>query len=285
MAAEGSSAPVSILIFDGYYDHWSMLMENFIISRKLWNLIEDGIPTAMQVTQQATTFSTVVAKQRQQTVETQRKQVEEQRQRIEQMKEDDLKLKNYLFQAIHRTIMETILDKSSSKSIWDSMKKKYHGTNRVKRAHRQALKREFEVLQMGEEEKVDEYIARTLSLINKLKVHGGDTMSQVDIVEKILRSLTSRFDYVACSIEKSNDLDLMTLDELQSSLLVYKQRLNRHKGGSREEQALKVSHGDRFDGSSRGRGYAAQGRGRGRGRQHLNKATVECFKCHKLGHF
>ncbi|KAL6203559.1 hypothetical protein ACLB2K_027259 [Fragaria x ananassa] len=110
-------------------------------------------------------------------------------------------------------------------------------------------------------------------------------MSQVDIVEKILRSLTSRFDYVACSIEESNDLDLMTLDELQSSLLVHEQRLNRHKGGSREEQALKVSHGDRFDGSSKGRGYAARGQGRGRGRQPLNKATVECFKCHKLGHF
>jgi len=29
----------------------------------------------------------------------------------------DLKAKNYLFQAIDRTIMETILDKESSKSI------------------------------------------------------------------------------------------------------------------------------------------------------------------------
>ena len=27
------------------------------------------------------------------------------------------------------------------------------------------------------------------------------------------------------------------------------------------------------------------GRGRGRGRQSLNKAIIECFKCHKLGHF
>lgn len=28
-----------------------------------------------------------------------------------------------------------------------------------------------------------------------------------------------------------------------------------------------------------------RGRGRGRGRQHFNKAIIECFKCHKLGHF
>ena len=28
-----------------------------------------------------------------------------------------------------------------------------------------------------------------------------------------------------------------------------------------------------------------RGRGRGRGRQSFNKAIVECFKCHKLGHY
>lgn len=35
LLAEGSSAPVSIPIFDGYSDHWSMLMENFLRQRKL----------------------------------------------------------------------------------------------------------------------------------------------------------------------------------------------------------------------------------------------------------
>lgn len=38
----------------------------------------------------------------------------------------------------------------------------------------------------------------------------------------------------------------------------------------------------------RGRGCTGLfrgGRGRGRGRQYLNKAMIECFRCHKLGHF
>ena len=71
--------------------------------------------------------------------------------------------------------------------------------------------------------------------------------------------MTSKFDYVVCSIEESNNLDMMTLDELQSSLLVHEQRLNRHGRDTREEQALKVSYGEQFDGSSRGRGFAARG--------------------------
>jgi hypothetical protein len=47
-----------------------------------------------------------------------------------------------------------------------------------------------------------------------------------------------------------------------------------------DEQALKISNGGR--GSGRGRGRNST-RGRGRGRQ--SKENIECFKCHKLGHY
>lgn len=76
----------------------------------------------------------------------------------------DLKAKNYLFQAIDRSIMETILNKNTAKEIWDSMKHKYQGFTKVKRAQLQALRREFEILGMKEGESVDEYFARTLPL-------------------------------------------------------------------------------------------------------------------------
>ena len=47
------------------------------------------------------------------------------------------------------------------------------------------------------------------------------------IIEKILRSMTLKFNYVVCSIEESNDLSTMTIDELQSSLLIHEQRMHR----------------------------------------------------------
>lgn len=46
----------------------------------------------------------------------------------------DLRVKNYLFQAIDRSIMETILKKDITKDIWDAMKRKYGGNTRVKRS-------------------------------------------------------------------------------------------------------------------------------------------------------
>jgi len=63
----------------------------------------------------------------------------------------------------------------------------------------------------------------------------GENMTQVMIVKKILRSMTSRFDYVMCSIEESNNLDELTVDELQSSLLVHEQRMNLHSGDTIDE--------------------------------------------------
>lgn len=81
-----------------------------------------------------------------------------------ELKLNDLKAKNYLYQAIDRVVLETILKKDTSKDIWDSLKKKYQGNSRVKRAQLQALRKEFEILHMKAGESVDEYFARTLTI-------------------------------------------------------------------------------------------------------------------------
>lgn len=53
-----------------------------------------------------------------------------------------------------------------------------------------------------------------------------------------------------------------------------------------EAQALKISSGDQFGGGGRARARGSfRGRGRGRGRPFLDRSTMECFNCQKLGHF
>lgn len=185
--------------FDGYYDHWSMIMENFLRSKEMWSLVDEGIPPAAIGVSAAS---------------------EAQRKTVEEAKLKDLKVKNFLFQAIDREILETILDKRTSKAIWDSMKQKYQGSTKVRRAQLQALRREFELLTMKEGEKIDSFLGRTLTVVNKMKSN-GETMEQSMVVSKVLRSLTPNFNYVICSIEESNDLSTMSIDEVHGSLLVY----------------------------------------------------------------
>ncbi|PNX86983.1 retrovirus-related Pol polyprotein from transposon TNT 1-94 [Trifolium pratense] len=159
------------------------------------------------------------------------------------------------------------------------MKRKYQGSTKVKRAHLQALRREFEVLEMKETETMNQYFARTLAIANRMSTQ-GETLQEVQVVEKILSSMPARLNYVVCSIEESNDVTTMSIDALQSSLIVQESRMKKQVE-SGEEQALKVSNPGRGSGRRRGRNNASRGRGRGR----FNKLLLECFKCHKLGHY
>ncbi|KAL3516251.1 hypothetical protein ACH5RR_023153 [Cinchona calisaya] len=143
-----------------------------------------------------------------------------QKMELDAKKLKDLKEKNYLFQAIDRPILETILCEETSRSIWDSMKKKYQAYARVKRAQLQALRKDFETLQMKDGESVTSYYGRTMEISNKMRVH-GEKIEDVTIVEKILHSLIPKFNHVVCSIEESKDIDSLSADELQSTLLVH----------------------------------------------------------------
>lgn len=205
---------VGIPKFDGDYEHWAMLMENMIRSKEWWGLIETGIPvpernvilTGAQRTEQA------------------------------ELKLKDLKVKNYLFNSIDKVILKTISNKDTAKDIWDSMKTKYQGNKKVQSAQLQRLRRNFEVLEMIEGESITDYFARVMVVANDMRNLGED-MPDAKVVEKILRTLVDRFTYVVCAIEESKDIREMTVDGLQSSLLVHEQNLNKGRG---EEHALKT---------------------------------------------
>ncbi|GAU23832.1 hypothetical protein TSUD_379940 [Trifolium subterraneum] len=220
-----------------------MLMENLIRSKELWELIEVGVTVAPE---NATL---------------------DQLQAAAASKLKDLKVKNYFFQSIDRSILETILDRDTSRSIWEATRRKYQGSTNVKRAHLQALRREFEVLAVKEDESVNDYFARTLAIVNRMSAQ-GETMEHTVIVEKILRSMPEKFNYVVCSIEQSNDVTIMSIDELQSSLIVQEQCM-KVQGEHSEEHALKVSNPGR--GGGRGRGRNSTNASRGRGRRMQNK--------------
>ena len=211
MAFESFVQP-AIPCFD--YDHWSMLMENFLRSKEYWMIVVSGVaePTKGVVL------------------------IDAQKTELEGLKLKDLKAKNYLFQSIDCSILETILCKDTAKHIRDSMKKKYQGTTRAKRQQLEVLCSEFEMLQMKLGESVTYYFSRMMEIVNKMRIH-GDKIEDVLIVEKLLWSLTPNFNFVVCSIEEANDVGLLSIDELQSSLLGHEQKINQQE---KEEQAMKT---------------------------------------------
>jgi len=81
--------------FDGHYEHWAKLMENFLQSKEYSHRVENGIANVSN---------------RANALEYEIKLMEEQ-------KLKDMKIKNYLYQAIDREILDTILNDDTSKNI------------------------------------------------------------------------------------------------------------------------------------------------------------------------
>ena len=151
----------------------------------------------------------------------------------------------------------------------------------MKRAQLQRLRRTFEILEMKLGESVTDYFGRVMETTNDMG-NCGEDMSNVKIVEKILRSLTDNFNFVVCSIEESRDIDLLIADESQSSLLVHEQKVREKRS---EEQVLQIQH-DQHPGRGRGRNNNQRGgKGRGRGRTFVNRNAIIYFRCQKQGHY
>jgi len=71
-------------------------------------------------------------------------------------------------------------------------------------------------------ETVDVYINKVLALTNQMKTN-GETHSEQTKVDKILRSLTPRFEHVVAAIEEANDISTMTVRLLSGSLREHEQ--------------------------------------------------------------
>jgi hypothetical protein len=77
---------------------------------------------------------------------------------------------------------------------------------------------------MKEKETVNDYFAKVLATVNKMKIQGERREERI-VVEKILRSMGVKFNYVVCAIEESNNIETLSIDELQGSLLVHEQKM------------------------------------------------------------
>lgn len=85
---------------------------------------------------------------------------------------------------------------------------------------------------MKENESLNEYFNRLSELVNQMKSH-GDTIDDHRIVDKILISLTEKFDPMVAVIEETKDLSTMSVQGLMGSLRSYEQRLLRRSEKSR----------------------------------------------------
>ncbi|XP_073221560.1 uncharacterized protein [Cicer arietinum] len=152
-----------------------------------------------------------------------------------------------------------------------------------------------------------ERISKTIT--NQMKAN-GEVMTEVMIIEKILRTLTQRYDHIVMAIEESKNLDTMKLKYLQSSLEAHELRVKERDEAHTQTQALEaqINRKSNQDGvknkkwKGKSNGYQKQDQdeeaGGSRSQQNsdnkskkpyekkkFDKRKVQCYNCQKCGHF
>jgi hypothetical protein len=124
----------------------------------------------------------------------------------------DDKALHALCQALSPSEFAKISNYESAQEAWKILETTYEGTKLVKSAKLQMLISRFEEIKMLEEETF-----RENSMVNL-----GKHISDVKLIQKILRSLPERFRIKVTTIEESKDLEEMKIEELVGSLQTYK---------------------------------------------------------------
>lgn len=235
------------------YGNWSIQMRVLLQSQDLWDIVQDGY--------------TEPASQEAEDVLT-----NNQKNSLKEARKRDKKALFNIYQGIDETTFERVSTATTSKQAWEILKNSYTGVDKAIRVRLQILRGEFESLTMSETENITDYFTRALVIVNQMK-RQGEKIEDVRVIEKILRSLTSKFEHVVAAIEESKDLDTMTIDQLQSSLEIHEQRMKKKVPASLEhalEAKMSFKEDKKFEPEPSRGGYN-RGRGRGEGRAYRGR--------------
>lgn len=222
----------------------------------------------------------------------------------------------YLYQAMPEDMILQVADLTTAQAVWDAMKTRFVGIDRVKKARLASLRSEFEKLKMKESDTIDEFAGK-LSAIATKATQLGEPFSESVLVKKLMSSVPDRFIQIVASMEQFLDLDTMLLPEAIGRLKAFEERTSgRVKHGQEKDDQLLLTYSQwqsrskEFESRKRAQNSKDRDRGRpnrgGKGwtsqkgktsnsengrqphsfeRKGKDKSKIKCFRCEELGHY
>nr|GEX80868.1 zinc finger, CCHC-type [Tanacetum cinerariifolium] len=199
----------------------------------------------------------------------------------------------FFYQALPKDQLLQVSKHKTAKAIWNALKTRHLGEERVQQARLQTLKSDFEMLQMKEDETIDAFTTKLTTLVNKASSL-GHTMEDETLVRKLLNDVPYRYLQIVASIEQYSELSEMTLEEAIGRLKTYEERV-KYKGKQVDNQDRLLFTRYEEQGRRRGHGGSNQSQGQennfkkethnNSNKLTHNKSKVMCFKCKEYGHF
>src|SRR4030066_1487647 len=114
-----------------------------------------------------------------------------------------------------------ICNKSTAKTIFDSLCSSYEGNQQVREAKANMLVQQYELFKMTEDETIDSMYSRFQTLVSGIQVL-KKSYTTANHVKKILRILPVKWRPKVTAIEEARDLNALSLENLISSLKCHK---------------------------------------------------------------
>ncbi|GJR99581.1 hypothetical protein Tco_0316090 [Tanacetum coccineum] len=183
-----------------------------------------------------------------------------------------------------------------AKSLLEAIKKRFGGNAATKKTQRNLLKQQYENFSTSSSETLDQTFNRLQKLVSQQEIL-GEKLSQEDVNQKLLRSLTSKWNTHAIVWRNKPELKTMSMDDIYNNLKVTNEAVNTAHGVStastqanaanlinvdnlRDDMAMLTMKARRFLKNTR-RKVTINGNETIR----FDKSKVECYNCHKRGHF
>lgn len=209
-----------------------------------------------------------------------------------------------LFQSIPEALALQIKLLDTAKAVWEAIKARHVGAERVRAARLQTLMSDFDRLKMKEEDSINSFVDK-LSEISSKSASLGEIIEEPKLVKKFLKSLPrKKIIFMVASLEQMLDLDTANFEDVVRRLKAFEERI-RDEEEEQSDDREKLMYASNEDGYGRGRGRGGKGNwrgGRGRGRLgdysaqreaykhgqyggNKDKSHITCFNCDKVGHY
>jgi hypothetical protein len=143
------------------------------------------------------------------------------------------KAMNVILSGLAEAEFVKVMHLESAKAMWDKIISSYEGNEKVKDAKLQTYRLQFEQLNMNEDETTNKCFLRVEELVNAMKAL-GEKIEKASLVQKILRSLSDRFNPKVSTIEELNDIKSLAFDQLLGTLTAYEMSIGKDKSTTRE---------------------------------------------------
>ncbi|GKB53406.1 ribonuclease H-like domain-containing protein [Tanacetum coccineum] len=168
-----------------------------------------------------------------------------------------------------------------AKQLLEAVKKRFGRNEAAKKTQRNLLKQQYENFTAPSSEMLDQTFHRLQKLVNQLELL-GEKLSQEDVNQKLLRSLSPGWNTHAVVWRNKVELDTMSIDDLYNNLKDLQQIHpdDIEDMDLRWQMAMLTMRARRFL-KNTGKKLTVNGNET----IGFDKSKVECYNCHKRGHF